>query len=65
MAADAPFELMTINGALVGVHSSSRDAPLKTAQFPQRYAQFAGAQTYADWQFVFVPSGFSAAGGQP
>lgn len=55
MAEDVDFEPVIINNALVGVHSTSKDAPVKRAHFPKMYAQFANAETYDQWQFVFIP----------
>lgn len=43
------------DGGIAGVHSASLDAPLKSAQFPWRYEEFANAKTYADWKFIHVP----------
>jgi len=31
------------------------DAGGKQAQFPRRYQQFADAQDYSQWQFIFIP----------
>jgi len=50
-----PFVLIRLGGAIAGVQSSSKDAPLKTANFPPRYRVFEGAQSYEQWQFVFTP----------
>ena len=55
MAEDAPFELIRVNNALVGVRSTSKDKPMKHAWFPRRYARFALAEDYSQWEFVFVP----------
>jgi len=55
MAEDVDFEPVIINNALVGVHSTSKQAPMKHAHFPRRYAQFANAEDYSQWQFVFIP----------
>jgi type II secretory pathway pseudopilin PulG len=55
MAEDVDFEPVVINNALVGVHSTSKDTPMKQAQFPRRYQQFADAQDYSQWQFIFIP----------
>lgn len=37
---------------IVGVHSLSAGTPRKTAGFPADYAQFASAETHADWVFM-------------
>jgi type II secretory pathway pseudopilin PulG len=47
--------LLRQGGAIAGVQSGSKDAPLKTANFPVRYQQFEAAQSYEQWQFVFTP----------
>ena len=46
----------TPDGAILGVHSSSRDKPLKSAGFAPQLAAFAQAETYTDWVFAFVPA---------
>jgi type II secretory pathway pseudopilin PulG len=40
---------------IMGVHSLSELPPIKTAGFPPVYAAFTGAQSYADWKFVYIP----------
>jgi len=55
MAEDVDFEPVVMNNALVGVHSTSKDTPMKHADFPRRYQQFANAEDYSQWQFVFLP----------
>jgi type II secretory pathway pseudopilin PulG len=42
-------------GGIMGVASSSRRAPLKTAHFDDADRDFEGASTYGDWQFTFRP----------
>ncbi|MCC8400738.1 type II secretion system protein [Paraburkholderia sp. MMS20-SJTN17] len=42
-------------GRIGGLHSSSTDVPIKIARFPQQYENFEGQQSYADWQFVYLP----------
>jgi hypothetical protein len=42
---------------IMGVHSASTQAPIKTGNFAARDAAFEGAAKYADWQFVYVPPG--------
>ena len=42
-------------GGIAGVYSKSEEAPIKTANFPARYATFEEARTYTDWKFVFTP----------
>lgn len=43
-------------GGILGVHSSSTAAPLKTAGFAPKNDAFTDAARYADWQFVFRPA---------
>ena len=40
---------------IVGVHSLSAQKPFKRANFSERYAVFAGAMSYQDWEFVYLP----------
>ena len=57
MAEDVEFEPIVINNALVGVHSTSKQAPMKHAHFPKRYEQFGApdVQDYSQWLFEFIP----------
>ena len=59
------FSPVRLGGAIVGVQSISKDAPLKTANFPLRYRQFEGSISYEQWQFVFVPPRMSLPAAQP
>jgi len=61
------FEPILQANAMIGVHSTSTDAPMKRAGFSQLYAQFENADSYAQWSFVFVPKGvnFNAASLNP
>ncbi len=49
------FVLVRQGGAIAGVQSASKATPLKMAGFPVRYRLFEGAQSYEQWQFVFIP----------
>ena len=49
------FALVTTGPSIVGVHSRSRDTPVKRAHFPDLYAHFEAAATYEQWRFVFTP----------
>jgi type II secretory pathway pseudopilin PulG len=40
---------------IIGVHSLSNTAPLKTGNFAKRDEGLAGKSSYSDWQFVYVP----------
>jgi type II secretory pathway pseudopilin PulG len=42
------------DGGIVGVRSSSEDAPLKIAGFKARDPGFESAQKYSDWRFIHV-----------
>ena len=44
--------LVKIGDGIAGVYSLSEDTPLKTASLPNE--QFAEAENYQDWKFVFV-----------
>ena len=41
------------DNTIMGVNSSSEAEPLKRSGFPDDYANFSGAKTYRDWQFVY------------
>ena len=43
------------DGGIRGVASRSEAVPLKKAGFPKALAQFAEAETYAEWLFEYVP----------
>ena len=45
------------NGGIMGVFSSSNDAPLKTAGFALAERDFEGKVRYSEWQFVVLPPG--------
>ena len=62
MAPDADFELIRVNNSLVGVRSTSKEKPMKQANFPPRYRQFAGAEDYSEWKFIFAPPGMVVTG---
>lgn len=40
---------------IMGVHSLSKDRPLKQANFDQHNTSFAGSQRYREWQFIYTP----------
>ncbi len=40
---------------ILGIASSSQQAPIKKSGFPVDEATFADAKSYSDWQFTFVP----------
>jgi type II secretory pathway pseudopilin PulG len=57
MTENGEFEPLMQSNGLMGIHSVSTDAPIKKAGFPPALAQFENADTYAQWQFIFVPKG--------
>lgn len=44
-------------GGIMGVHSLSNEAPIKTTGFAVRDADFEGKEKYSDWRFVYRPLG--------
>lgn len=42
-------------GRIAGLKSSSMDAPIKRSRFPRQFEDFEGQQTYAGWQFFYLP----------
>jgi type II secretory pathway pseudopilin PulG len=44
-----------VDGAIMGVRSSSHKTPIKRANFEAADSAFEDADCYCDWQFVFVP----------
>jgi len=42
-------------GRILGVHSSSTKKPFQQDGFPEEYESFAGATSYAAWEFVWKP----------
>ena len=44
--------MKSIDGRITGVYSQSTQKPLKQSGFPPRWTDFAGMESYADWQFV-------------
>ena len=43
-------------GGISGVASTSRDEPLKQANFPKDFEKFSGAKSYSDWIFEYTPA---------
>jgi type II secretory pathway pseudopilin PulG len=41
---------------IIGVASTSDDAPLKTGGFPEVFKDLEGKQKYSEWQFVYTRS---------
>ncbi|MFN0301113.1 MAG: hypothetical protein ACKVQU_12275 [Burkholderiales bacterium] len=44
-------------GGITGVFSLSEASPIKRAEFPPAFQQFASAKTYRDWRFVYGQTG--------
>ena len=58
MATDEKEEWTLIRGSdggISGVASKGKDKPIKNANFPPKYDKFAGAESYEDWIFEYVP----------
>lgn len=57
MSGTAQWGLVEAPGGagIMGVHSLSEAAPLKTGNFDEKDAAFETASKYAEWQFVFKP----------
>ena len=49
------MKLVTTGNVIVGVHSRSKDTPIKQTNFSDRNTQFDNATTYQQWRFVFTP----------
>jgi type II secretory pathway pseudopilin PulG len=47
----------TTDGGIVGVYSLSEDVPIKIGGFIEADRAFSGAQSYADWKFLYQPAG--------
>jgi type II secretory pathway pseudopilin PulG len=47
--------VLTPAGRIMGVHSLSREEPMKTGNFRETDREFSDSRYYADWRFVFVP----------
>lgn len=43
--------------AIIGVHSASEEAPIKSGNFALANQHFADAKAYKDWEFFHSPSG--------
>jgi len=56
------WKLLRDGDRIYGIHSSSTGETVKRAGFPRRYAEFANAKTYAEWQFFYVLPGRQSMG---
>jgi type II secretory pathway pseudopilin PulG len=57
MVDSGEFEPIMQANSMIGIQSISTAAPLKHANFPAPYRQFENAESYAQWQFIFLPPG--------
>lgn len=48
-------EIKGPGGGIVGVYSSAPGQPLKQAGFEGGFSAFEGAESYAEWKFVYIP----------
>lgn len=44
----------SFDGGIAGIHSLSRDKPIKKEGFREVDAEFTGTTSYSDWRFVYV-----------
>lgn len=42
------------DGGIIGVHSKSKEKPIKMDNFPVGYEEFKNAESYLDWNFVYA-----------
>ena len=42
------------DGGILGVHSASKEKPLKMDNFPAAYENFQDGNSYVDWKFVYA-----------
>ncbi len=61
LAPDRPLVEVRDGPVLIGVHSSAPGTPFRQAGFEAAQKPFNGAQSYADWKFVYVPPAAPAA----
>jgi type II secretory pathway pseudopilin PulG len=52
---------MPEGGGIMGVHSTSEEAPIKTGSFELANKHFAEAKSYKEWQFLHSPAGAAPA----
>lgn len=55
MTPNGEWQLIKVGNAIIGVRSQSTGTPFRKVGFPPALADFASAQTYADWQFKVSP----------
>lgn len=65
MTGEAKWETIAApDGGIMGVHSSSTRKPIKVAGAMRNGPDFELAKTYADWQFVYLPTAVPANPGE-
>jgi type II secretory pathway pseudopilin PulG len=47
-------------GGIMGVHSRSEEAPVKSGNFVASEAAFEAAENYSKWQFIYSPPGLAS-----
>lgn len=55
LASDLPLVEIRDGPVLIGVRSAAPGTPFRQAGFEGAQKQFNGAQSYADWKFIYVP----------
>lgn len=50
--------ILAPGGGIMGVFSLAKGRPIKQANFPAELGWPGGRPTYADWQFMYVPTNF-------
>lgn len=56
IGASADWGVVTMpDGGITGVYSLSKKAPIKVDNFPAQFSTFAGAKSYQEWKFIYVP----------
>lgn len=55
IAPEQPWGIVRLNGQIVGVYSQAAGEPFRRADFDPGLESFAGALSYADWRFIWVP----------
>lgn len=60
MTGEADWALVEApGGGVMGVHSRSAEAPIKTGNFSLKNQEFEKAERYADWKFIHSPPGLA------
>ena len=59
-----PFELLQMDGQIIGVVSSSTKSTIKRSGFSRSDSAFDGLETYDQWKFLFYPHVSGKAGGK-